>query len=215
MKKKTFSIKEALSFGWKKEQSKPLFFAGIILVMIITSILFGVVSDAAENSNFFVRIGINAVSMIAFLFLSLGIRKITLNAYDNKELKFSDIFSQEKLLISAIGATIIYVTLVFVGSLVLIIPGIFLFCRFFFVEVAIVDKGMGAIGSLRDSWRITKGNVLKILFFLLILLAINILGALAFLVGLLVTVPITALSLTYVYRKLSEVHSIEELEEAV
>jgi uncharacterized membrane protein len=212
MKNKTFSIKEALSFGWEKQQSSPLFFAGIALVAILPSIFFGAITDALENAVFFVRIGIDVISMIVFFFLSLGIRKITLDAYDSKKLKFSDIFSQKNLLVSVIGAGIIYFAIVSIGLIVLIIPGIFFFCRFFFFELAIVDKKLGAVDSLEESWKITRGNTFKIFFFLLIILGINILGILALFVGLLIAVPVSALSLTYAYRKLSEAHDEEVVE---
>ncbi len=215
MKQKTFSIKEALSFGWEKQQSNFLFFAGITLVAAIPNIIFDAVSDIAENSNLFLRVGISIISLIVMLFFSLGVRKITLEAYDNKELKFSDLFSQKNLLISVLGASIIYFIFIFIGALALIIPGIFIFCRLLFYEIAIVDKKMGAIESLKDSWRITKGNALKIFILILFLIIINILGALAILIGLLITVPITALSLTYVYRKLSESYKEEEPEEVI
>ena len=60
------------------------------------------------------------------------------------------------------------------------------------------------------SSKVTKGAKWDLFVFSLLLVAINIGGALCFLVGLLITVPMSAVSWAFVYRKL--VARIEETE---
>ncbi len=67
----------------------------------------------------------------------------------------------------------------------------------------IIDKGRNPIDALKDSWAMTRGSTWNLMLFNLLLLLVNLLGALAFGVGLLATIPTTQLAHAFVYRKLS------------
>ncbi len=67
----------------------------------------------------------------------------------------------------------------------------------------IIDKGRNPIDALKDSWGLTRGSTWNLLLFTLLLVLVNVLGALAFGVGLLATIPTTQLAHAFVYRKLS------------
>ena len=55
-------------------------------------------------------------------------------------------------------ATIFYVLCVSLGSLALIIPGIYLAVRlYYFIDAILIDE-KGVISSLKTSWKIAKGN---------------------------------------------------------
>jgi uncharacterized membrane protein len=82
------------------------------------------------------------------------------------------------------------------------LPGIYFAIRFYLFIYFIVDKKAGIIESLKRSWEITKGQAWNLFLFNLVLLAINLLGAICLLIGLLVTIPISELATAFVYRKL-------------
>mgnify|MGYP001611319159 CR=1 FL=1 len=65
-----------------------------------------------------------------------------------------------------------------------------------------VDKNAGITDSLKMSCEKTRGKALDLFLFALLLIVLNILGALALLVGLLVTIPISFVAVTLLYRKL-------------
>ncbi len=94
--------------------------------------------------------------------------------------------------------------------IVSVIVSIYIGIRLQFYEFFIVDKNEGVISSLKKSWQITKGNVLKLSFFLLLSAGLNILGSIFFLVGLFVSIPVTMLAYAFVYRKLLNEASIEK-----
>ena len=65
------------------------------------------------------------------------------------------------------------------------IPGIIASLGLGFATYLVVDRGMQPVASLKESWRITKGNKWRIFLLGLALTGVNILGALALVVGLL------------------------------
>ena len=90
------------------------------------------------------------------------------------------------------------------------IPIIFFTIRLCFVVCFIVDQDSGSSESISQSWAITKGHFRFILFLFLIMLGLNILGAMAFLLGLLFTVPFSSLILIVTYRHLVNNYMDEE-----
>lgn len=90
------------------------------------------------------------------------------------------------------------------------IPIIFLTIRLCFVVCFIVDQESGSSESISQSWTITKGHFWFIFLLFLVMLGLNILGAMAFLIGLLFTVPFSSLILIIAYRHLVNNYTEEE-----
>jgi uncharacterized membrane protein len=91
--------------------------------------------------------------------------------------------------------------LIVCGLVLLIIPGIYLMVRYSMVRFAVID-GASVTDSLRKSAELTQGIKWHLLWFILAIIAINIIGAVLFLVPLLVTVPVTMIAYAHVYQKL-------------
>lgn len=90
------------------------------------------------------------------------------------------------------------------------IPIIFLTIRLCFVVCFIVDQESGSSESISQSWTITNGHFWFIFRLFLFMLGLNILGAMAFLIGLLFTVPFSSLILIIAYRHLVNNYTEEE-----
>ena len=92
--------------------------------------------------------------------------------------------------------------LIVLGIILLIILGIILAIKFQFFGYFIVDKGDGPIEALKKSSAITTGAKWNLFLLYLLLLLINLLGAIFLLIGLFVTIPTTMVAIAFVYRKL-------------
>jgi len=92
----------------------------------------------------------------------------------------------------------------------IIIPVFYMTIRLFFVLCFIVDQESGATESISQSWTITKGNFWALFSLFLVILGINILGALALFVGLLFTIPFSSLILMVAYRQMVNNYTDEE-----
>lgn len=90
------------------------------------------------------------------------------------------------------------------------IPIIFFTIRLCFVVCFIVDQESGSSESISQSWTITSGHFWFIFVLFLVMLGLNILGAMAFLIGLLFTVPFSSLILIIAYRHLVNNYTEEE-----
>jgi len=90
----------------------------------------------------------------------------------------------------------------FLGTLLLIVPGIILGIKFMFFSYFIVDKNAGIIESLEKSAELTKGSKTNIFLLALLLWLINAAGALCLGIGLIITMPLSMTAVAYVYRKL-------------
>jgi hypothetical protein len=66
----------------------------------------------------------------------------------------------------------------------------------------IIDRGAGVLESFRGSWELTRGRVAAVIRIFLMQVAINVAGALACYIGLLVTLPLNGLITALTYRAL-------------
>ena len=89
-----------------------------------------------------------------------------------------------------------------IGFLLLILPGIYLSVRWYLFPWVLVDKGVGPFEALRQSWEMTRGSFWNLFLLGFLLCVINILGTMALLIGLLVTIPLSIVAVGHVYRQL-------------
>ena len=197
-----FSKKEAVHFGFEKAKKNIVFFIGVFVIVVAVSAVSGLIQMSFTLENQPVTyIILNIFTFILNSIIGMGVIKITLEILDKKKAKFSDLFYTKPIVNFILGSLIRGVITV-IGFVLLIIPGIIFSIRLQYVTYLIVDKNMSAVDAIYKSWSMTKGNSWNLFFFGILLFLINVLGALLFLVGLFVTVPLTMLATTHVYRKL-------------
>ena len=132
----------------------------------------------------------------------LGFTHLALRVVDGEEATIGDLFSQGRLLVRAVLATIVYVGIVIGGFLLLIVPGIIWGIKFQYYIYAIVDEDAGVMESLKRSSALTRGEKLNLFWYGLLCGLVGLLGALALCVGVLAAAPTIALASAYVYRRL-------------
>ena len=189
-----FSIKESFSFAWKTFTSRPWFLiaavAGMVLISLIASY-------------------IPLVSIVVGILVDMGLVAFALAAYEDVHaLEWKTLWAPHPFW-QYVGATMLTALIVLVGIILLIIPGIIAMVGLMFVKYLVMDRQLGPVEAIKESWRITKGNRWNLFGFMLVVMLLNIAGALAFMVGLLVTVPLTMLAMVYAYRTLEhEAHEV-------
>jgi len=185
--KSSFSIKEAVGFGWEKTKEHLWFLVGLFLFVAIL---------AAGTDK------IPGISFLIAIFASISIITAVLKISAGEKVAFKNLFEKYNVVLQYLVASILYCIMVVLGLILFIFPGIYLALKFQFFRFLVVEKGMGPIEALRDSGRMAKGNIWNLFKLISVLAAINLLGALIFGIGLLVTIPMTILALVYVYKKL-------------
>lgn len=215
------TISNAVSTGWQKTKNNYSVLILSFLVLASISAAFSLVrsfpsfvATIAKDSS-----GIALITFILFAFLSpllfvaelainnltgIGFIKIQLNILDNKKAQVSDLFKANGVYWQYLATSILVGLIVIGGLLLLIVPGIIWLLKYQFAMPLVVDKKLDITEAIRTSGEITKGHKGWLFGFAIVLGLINIAGALLLLVGLLVTIPLTAMAYMSVYRRLAE-----------
>lgn len=144
------------------------------------------------------------ISLAVSTWLGIGERNIQLAATDDKQVDFADLFKTKGLFWRYLGASLLVWLIVFGGTLLFIIPGIYFAIRFMFVNNAIVDKRISISESLNYSSELTLNNKWYLIGWGLMMFGINLLGVMALFVGLIFTIPFTTFATMVLYRRLTK-----------
>jgi hypothetical protein len=199
--RKGFSVGEALSFGWDTTKSHLGFFIVMFIIILIVESIPQGISALGRDSAALGLIG-SLLGLVIGIQVQIGTTRIGLKFADGRQAEFSDLFSGFELFVSMLIAAILVGLMVFVGMMLLIVPGIILGLIFCFYSYAIVDRGLGPIDALKHSAAVTQGARMALLGFWIVAFLLNMVGLLALFIGLFLTVPITMVAAAYVYRKL-------------
>ena len=197
--KTPFSISESIRFGWEKTRSHSGLIFKVILTLFAAQIAHSIISSTLMPSleGIFAMIVLTVVSVV----LGTGAMVITLKIARGQHANYSDIVPPLELVVRYFFASLLAGIVIVLGFILLIIPGIYLLLRYSMVRFAAID-GKGIIESLKESGKLTHGVKWNLLGFFLVLIALNILGAIPLFLGLLITLPVTAIAYAHVYNKL-------------
>jgi len=203
------SYKAQLGVGDLLRQSWSIFKANWTILLLLIIVLFlvqfipNMLTAAFEDSGLEVLSPlISLVSLVLNLLTSIGWTVAILKMARGEKVMVGELFKHSGKLWNYALGTILVGLLVFVGFLLFIIPGIVWSIKYMFVPYLIADSGMGARAALKASSQMTEGIKWNIFGLVLALLVVNIVGMLALLVGLLVTIPVTTIASAMLYERL-------------
>lgn len=207
-------MNEAVKFGWNSMKSNFWLFVGVFvvggLVMILpTALGFALALPAFKSTGMYVVRGylssfLQVASWVVNLIIGMGYITIALKLVDGQKPAFKDLFTSIKHFFSFLLVNLCYGVIVFVGILLLIVPGIIWALKFQLAPYFVIDRGMDPITALKASAAATKGAKVELLLFGILLQFINAAGFLVVLLGLFATVPTTMVALAHMYRALSK-----------
>lgn len=191
-----FSTKESIKYGWSK------FKENINISILTTLLLLGAGSLSMDDrgmQSFLFNLALSALLLV----LRMGYTKIYLKINSGESVKFSDIFQEYNNFFPYLWVTILTFLATVGGLILLIVPGVLWGVRFSLAPIIVVDKKIGPVMAMKESYAMTKGIFWKLFGFWIVIGLINLGGMLALFIGLLVTVPLSTLATTHVYRSLS------------
>ena len=198
-----FSAGDCIRFGWETFKKRPWFFVGVtLLVGILTAVGSGI-GNAFGDQGVGAGLG-NLINFAISTLIGLGTTTFYLRAHDAPDSVESSALWNPGPFWRYLGATLLFGLFFIVGLILLVVPGIIVALMLMFTCYIVVDRNMGPIEALKESKRITKGHLGQLFGFFLLFLLINILGAVALVVGLLVSVPVTMLAMVHAYRTLAQ-----------
>ena len=204
MDKRDFSAEEALQYGWNTMKANIWFFIGVLVVAWALTGVPHIIANLLQEQSIGLSFLFRIIGWAANIIVSIGMTVIALKFLDNQDPRFEDLFSFKPYFWKYLGASILMVIIVWVGIILFIIPGVYWALKFQFFGYFVVEQGRDPVEAMRMSSRITQSVKWKLFGFGLVLALINIVGTICLFIGLLVTVPVTLLAFSFVYRKLLE-----------
>jgi len=202
---------EALSYGWRKAKENLFFFIGSYIILgvvqfipIVCAVL-SIYNFFEENDSQALSYGIAAVisECLAFLILFIGYVKVAMSLTSGTGPLFSDMKPTFAEMYRGFFAAVCWFSLIGIGLVLLIIPGIWFAVTYWPFGWVIIDKKVGPIEGLRLAGGLTKGKRFShVIFFALcgIILAV---GALLLGVGLIIAFPTVLMATAYLFRRIS------------
>ena len=126
-----------------------------------------------------------------------------------KPFQFSDFFGGFNYFLPLFLAGLASGIIVSVGTVLLILPGIYLTVGYMLTVFLVIDYRMEFWQAMETSRKIVTKNWFAFFVFALLLFLINLLGIIALGVGLLVSAPVTACAAAIAYKEIVGLHSAE------
>lgn len=179
------SSNRPLSFGELFDRSWAPLKKQLPLVAVLSLVFFLGLGAASRIS--YVGWLLNAPLSAGFIACLIRIRRS--EAFDFADFFWA--FQNMNRFLNVVLASVLSTIICVMGFVFLIIPGIWISVALSLSTVLLVRGDLDAIGALRKSYDLVKGNWWNVFGVLILVFFLNILGALCFLVGLLVSIPMS------------------------
>ncbi|RPF28784.1 hypothetical protein [Georgenia muralis] len=209
------SVGEAFRYAWQgfKVNAGPWVLAALVMLVVSstgTSIERTIRNAGAPSGDAgWVMMTFDpAASLVNIIFtiinfaIGAALVSAALRTVDGRRIQVGDFLSVPNFLQALLAAVLLSLAM-FVGILLLVIPGLIIGVLGMFYLHFAIDRRLSAVDALRASFVLVKDNLGTAVLFILAALGVVILGALALVVGLLVAFPLVVIASAFVYRRLT------------
>jgi hypothetical protein len=144
---------------------------------------------------------LNGVPLIQGALIA-GFHIYTMKKLRRRRADIGDLFKGFDYFVPTLVASLLIGLFVFVGFLLLFIPGLIVAAMYKFTYLFIVDKRMDFWQAMQASHAVVKRDYFGFVMFLILAFLVNVLGFLCFIIGLMVTIPVTFAAITVAYSEI-------------
>lgn len=228
----TFSFSSTISAAWKLIKKEWKFLILAVLATVAVFIVLQVLKSVSEH-HIIPSIIVTLVSIIVGIAITLGWTNVVLKMIRSGRATWSDFKTDTRswphyflariiygifmvaaviiilLPILAIVALSLPIPLIVIVGILLFVGGLMLLIwvgiRYMFITFIAIDQPkLRAWKMMQASAKLSKGHMFDLFGFVMLMLLINIVGLLLFVVGLIITVPLSKIATVYVYEYLKE-----------
>ncbi|MDB5244983.1 MAG: hypothetical protein JWN90_88 [Parcubacteria group bacterium] len=217
------SVKECLSFGWSAFKIRPWLFVQVSAIVVLANLVISGIQSVLQVGGSYVLGPNSDVVMVAAAVVGMGLSFLVsmgktafyLGAHDSVEGSSLRALWHPYPYVKFVGTSLLLGLVVLVGFILVIVPGIIFGVMFGFSLYLVIEEDLNPIEAFKKSALLTKGNRMPLFLLGLALIGINLIGLIVFLVGLLVTLPVSALAVVHAYRTLAGHKTLEQVVAAV
>jgi uncharacterized membrane protein len=198
---KPFSTGEALRFGWNttKANLTPLVILGVIAAFF--ALLNQSLTQPPAHADAMRGLLILVINIVQVGITMMWIR-LALQLHDGRKLSWGRANELLAEFFPFLLVSILYGLVVALGMALLIVPGVIWGLKYAFSTFLVVDRKLDPVEAFRESNRLTMGVKGPLFGFAMAMFGVNLLGAIALGIGLIVTVPTTFIAAAHVLRTL-------------
>jgi uncharacterized membrane protein len=203
MAPRSFSLVDAIAYGWRafKRNLGPALLVGA--GSLATTLIANELAEGAERrGGFALVLVLGLAAQVVQIFWSYVWIRLGLVVHDAHEPRPSAVLCDLKTFVTFCAAALLYTVIVTLGLVLFVIPGLYLAVRYAFVSFLTADRRADVLGAFGESATLSRGVRWKLFFLMVVLFALNLIGAMFFGLGLFITVPVSVFALTMVYRRL-------------
>lgn len=199
-------IGDSIKEGWGAFKAQAGLLIGMtFIVLVISAVGNGIIQVVFRDNHILLNLLQQLWSLLVVNVISAGFIITALKIIRKESVQLGELFSGFNRYGPLVLANFLYILGVVLGMVFLIVPGIILALSWAMYIPLIMDKHQNGTDALRKSSSLMKGYKGKFLLFFLLLIGINILGALALVVGILVSMPVTACAYMSFYNRLLQI----------
>lgn len=210
MERSPISIRQAFSFAWPMFKKRFGLFTAVLLIVFGAWVALEIVVIAGQRFGILLWVVMHLVFLIFVAGMEVGLIQVCLALYDGEEPTFADSFTHLALGPKFLIGQTLYLLAVLVGLLLLVVPGVYLGVRYALFGFCVAAGETDLVRSFQQSAILSTGVQGYLLQVFVVLFLLNVVGASLLGIGLFITVPLTLLMMSAVYRQLStrnRVHS--------
>lgn len=224
---KTFSIKEAYTVGWDRLKSGWQFVVVVMASMLVVSSISNSIEKIDNPATVLVTLPLSLVS----IWLTVNMIKGVFRIYDKHSMSPTSAFKWHSdslrdglkyigigiilgacflvflaplavLFVSALSGIYGLGVYDFVAAALIILVGIYVNTRLMFAPYVMLDTNTGVFDSIKHSWKMSRGHVVKLLAFYALSALLLILGFIILIIPGLILSGVLVFATTHVYREL-------------
>jgi hypothetical protein len=205
-----WNIGDALSYGWTKftQNVGQILLAALILLVasLLSFVVAGIIRAAIGDDNFVMSELSSAVGQIVYsivLFIvHAAIIRGALDITEGRPFEVGNLFGRLNIG-NVIVAGLLVSAIVFVGTLLCILPGIVAWFMLLFTPFFVVDKDLPAVEAVKACFAFTRNNLGNMILWFIVGGIVYLVGYCIICVGVLVTAPVVLIGAAFTYKKLT------------
>ncbi len=192
-----FFVSHVFAQGWEVFKKHWLLIWGVQLLPMVVGFVYSMLTESLRSGG--LSLILSLVYIVVQIMIGMGVARALIALARGNEVTIETLKSPLAQIGNYFLVVLLYSLIMIGGFILLIIPGIIWSIKFMYAPFLVVDQGLGPMEALKRSSQMTKGIKWDLFAFSFAAAIFGYLGVLALVVGLLITLPVAAVSMAIVY----------------